>query len=109
MPQLACETDLDDLSGMLSLNNDAEEQIYAHIRAGFNALIQRSHDVDVADGSDGFTESPELLNSLLENLIKVPSNPENLNVLTKCLSLIGVVCGRVQGTTLRIFDNLSYR
>jgi hypothetical protein len=91
MPQLDCETDLDDLSGMLSLNgdalnSDAEEQIYAHIRAGFNALMQRSH--DVADGSDDFTETPELLDSLLENLIKVPPNPENLNVLTKCLNVI---------------------
>ena len=86
MPQLAYETDLDDVSGMLSLNSDAEEQIYAHIRAGFNALMQRSH--DVADGSDSFTETPELLNSLLENLIKVPSNAENLNILTKCLNVI---------------------
>ena len=59
MPQLACETDLDDLSGMLSLNGDAEEQIYAHIRAGFNALMHRSN--DVADGSDSFTETAELL------------------------------------------------
>ena len=86
MPQLACETDLDDLSGMLSLNGDAEEQINAHIRAGFNALMQRPQ--DVADGSDSFTETAELLHSLLENLIKVPSSSENTNILAKCLEFI---------------------
>ena len=88
MPQINCETDLDDVSkiAMLSLNSDTEEQVNAHIRAGFSALMQRSN--DVADGSDGFTETAELLHSLLENLIKVPPNPENLNILTKCLNVI---------------------
>jgi chromosome segregation ATPase len=34
---------------------------------------------------------------------------QNSELLNRINKLEGVVCGRVQGTTLRIFDNLSYR
>ncbi|HAE06372.1 MAG TPA: hypothetical protein DCG18_06390, partial [Richelia sp.] len=88
MPQINCETDLDDVSkiGMLSLNSDTEEQIYAHIRAGFNALMQRSN--DIAENSDTFNQTAEQLHSLLDNLTKAPSSSDTTNILTKCLEFI---------------------
>ena len=87
MPSIISEADLEDLSkiGMLSLNSDIEEQINAHIRAGFNSLIQRSN--DIAEDSNTFNQTAEQLHSLLENLIKVQSSSENTSILTKCLIL----------------------
>jgi len=88
MPSIISEADLDDISkiGMLSLNSDTEERVCLSIKDDFNTLIQRSNDiVEVVDSPD---QSAELLDSLLGNLTKAPSNPDNLNILIKCLSLI---------------------